>query len=327
MAPSRRSVLVFVVAALAVLLCIDLVIRLSSSQLARPLLHYSVETQVLADDLDALEAAGVQSDLTFVGSSMVGRAVFPDVFEVALGGIDAVHNLGLPAASTEVAGAWTTNEVIPALQPRCIAWGMSSMDFNSGRAPQPTINLYDNATATRPGVMGGLERGLNDVWATYRYRHVILDEFDLGEGVGPDVRQRPITDRGDFDKTEWTSTRNEFETARIEDEVLANFAIGDAEVGALRTGVERFSADAEVVVISMPVPPSYIDRHPAQGEDFDEFRSVLAAETEALAVTFIDASAWMTEDDFHDYTHLSAAPARAFSAMLAEEFDRLGFCA
>lgn len=34
---------------------------------------------------------------------MVGRAVFPHVFEAAMSSVESAHNLGLPAASAEVA--------------------------------------------------------------------------------------------------------------------------------------------------------------------------------------------------------------------------------
>ena len=96
----RHGPLLFVLALLGVLVGVDIAIRLSADQLARPLVHYSSETQLLADDLDALDAAGVRSDLTFLGSSMVGRAVYPEVFEADLPGVASVHNLGLPATST-----------------------------------------------------------------------------------------------------------------------------------------------------------------------------------------------------------------------------------
>lgn len=316
----------FALAALLVLVGVDAAVRVSAGQLDQPLLHYSSETQVLANDLDELSNQTVTSDLAFLGSSMVGRAIYPEVFEQRLAGVTDAHNLGLPAASTVVVEEWGSSRVIPALQPSCIAWGVSSMDFNSGRQPQPTIDLYRAAPATRPGWRGSAGRLMNDVWATYRYRHVFLEPFDLGKGVGPDDRVAPLGDRGNFDKSEWISTRNEFETNRIENEVLANFAVGDAEVAALRDGVARFAESADLVVISMPVPPSYIDRHPRQAADFDEFRRVLAAEAASLEVEFIDAAEWMSEDDFHDYTHLSPEPAQAFSARLAEEFKARGFC-
>lgn len=163
-APSRRGArpriaVASLVGFLVVFASAEVGVRMAGGRLPDPREYYSMRAQVFADEVDVLDEAGVRSDLTFVATSMVGRATVLSVYEGEMDSVEWAHNLALPAGQTPVIRRWLLEEVVPRIDPRVVVWGISSLDFDGGRS-EKIIDRYDEARATRPGPMGAADRVL-----------------------------------------------------------------------------------------------------------------------------------------------------------------------
>ena len=192
-APSgSRKIVSWLVGFFVVLLVVEAGVRVASTRLPEPLRYYSTDAQRIVDDMDVLRRAGVKSDLTFVGTSMVRRDIDADEMESKLPGIKWAHNVALPGAQTPIVERWMLDEVIPRIHPKRVVWGISSLDFNDGRPDHP-IDQYDSARQTQPGTYADLDRLMGHV-AVSEYREALRNPLTLertGDGQCHVVRRPP----------------------------------------------------------------------------------------------------------------------------------------
>ncbi len=323
-----RFTATFCVAAVAVLLGSELLVRAADDRLAEPLIYFSPQAQQVAIDLDVLHANGIRSDIAFVGTSMVRRGIDANRVEGVLTDTEWAHNVALPGAQTTVVRRWLHDEVVPKLRPRRVVWGISSIDFNGAR-PDKTIDRYEAARASEPGFFGDLDRRLLDV-ALSHHRDELRDPAALltaarGNATTSYERVRPLQQRAVWElaypqlSDERLARLRRNHLATIEDKQLFEFAIGDDELEAFRATLRELQDEGiEVAVVFMPVPTGYADAHPGGAAQFEEFKATIAAETAALDVTTLDLSTTMSDDDFRDYEHLWVEAAHRFTDLLAE---------
>lgn len=322
----RRLLRVTGLLLLAVLLAEGLV-RLVEPRLPPPLVWPNASTQRLATDMDALSEAGVRGGLVLAGTSQTNTDLLPEVFEDELASVDHAANVGLAAATTRVNQRWLLRQVQPRLQPSKVIWGVTSLDFNAHRKPD-TFALYLSSRAARPGLAGSLDRKLSRASALVRHRSLLADPvafvMEVRDGVAsPDTT--PLNERAKHRAPDRID-KAPSEVRRLRTTVLHDYAIGDAEVRAFRTTLERLQEDGvEVVVVLLPVPPQFIAAHPDGRADFDAYRTTARATARASGVAVIDRSEAFEEPAFRDYTHLLLEPALQLSRDISRELQRRGW--
>lgn len=336
-APSRRrarprGAVAFLVGFLVVFATAEVGVRMAGGRLPEPREYYSMRAQVLVDEMDALEEAGVRSDLTFVGTSMVGRATVPSVYEEEIDSVEWAHNLALPAGQTPVIRRWLLEEVVPRIDPRVVVWGISSLDFNGGRV-EKIIDKYDEARATRSGWLGAADRVLANLGLS-RHREELRDPVSLGSIVSGSSRVKrhgKLAEMGRWDLVYPELPPERLERLRrqhlemIGRRQLAGFRIGETEMDAFTETLEDLeSRGIEVVVVLWPVTTGYVGAHPRGEADFEAWKDAVLRETGEREVAVVDLSSAMPDEDFRDYEHLEVDAAARFSAMLAGELAAMG---
>ena len=322
----RRLLRVVGMVLLAALL-LEGVVRLVEPRLEPPAIWYSSSAQRLVRDMDALAEAGVRGGLVLAGTSQTNTDLLPAVFEDELASVDHAANVGLAAATTRVNQRWLLRQVQPRLQPSKVLWGVSSLDFNANRKPD-TFALYNASRGARPGLLGSLDRKLSRVSALVRHRELVTDPAafvrDVRDGHPP-PDNTPLHQRAKHRAPDRIDKARS-EVRRIRTTVLHDYAIGDAEVRAFRTTLDRLQEDGvEVVVVLLPVPAQFIAAHPQGRSDFEAFRAMARETTQAAGVPLIDRSEVFAERAFRDYTHLLEEPAVQLSRDLSRQLRRRGW--
>lgn len=318
----------FVAGALAVILVADGAVRLAERRLPAQDDYYDVRARDVVADMDRLQAAGVRSNAVLVGTSQMARAGVPKVLERELG-VDRIHNVALPGASTPVVRRWLLDEVVPRLHPRRVVWGISSIDFNGGR-PNQVIAQYDAARATRPGLLGAADRALAADLALARRRVELREPVKLTHDLGADtpVQRRdggPLdellgpmtTTKGRHLKRAWTYLRRQ---------QLAGFAATPRYVGAFTSTLRALHARGiETVVVIMPVPTTFRRAHPHGAAQYAAWKRTATRAAHSTGSTVLDLDRSEPDADFPDFVHLIRPAAQAWSALLGRDLRGLGW--
>ena len=333
--PHPRALAVAAVALLVVGLA-EGVVRLGEARLPEPSEWYTRVAQTRMAEAERLAAEGIESDVLFVGTSMVLRGVLVQRIETNMPTVAQARNAALPAGQTPVIERWLGEAMVPRVRPRRVVWGVSSLDFNGNRA-EPTIERYGAARAARPGWVGAVDRFLGRTIALSRNRNALrapegvgwllgVGEPDPGWAIGARLGVDPDRLMAPRNTTDGNDGRTSREAARIREGVLGDWVFGEREAEAFRSAIRLLQEQGiEVAVMVMPVPGAYIDLHPRGVADYRAFLASLEAETAALGIPLLDFSSAFTDDAFVDYTHLNGASAAEFSMMVAEALTELGW--
>ena len=333
---SRHPVITFVVAMLVVIAGSELAVRAAANHLPEPLDHFSGQSQTVVDDMDILQAHGIRSWLTFVGTSMVRRDVDAARVEKEFHWPDtSVHNVALPGAQTTVVERWLLEEVVPRIHPKRVVWGVSTLDFNAGRPDHP-IDQYNAARASEHGFFGTLDRWMGHL-AISEHRDALRDPYQLKAALQghPKVflQHRPLKARATW-KLEYASKTpaqlrrmkaNHKKT--VQGKQLHDFHIGRAEMAAFTDTIDALHRmGIEVVIVVMPVPTDYLPLHPHGAADYYAWKHTITDVTKQHGAPLIDMQRTMPDVAFRDYEHLWPSPARnVFTPKLVAELRKLGW--
>jgi hypothetical protein len=327
---TKRWWLTFAVGFLVVALGVDIGLRVVASQLSQPRTYFSANAQTLVGDMDVLQARGVRSDLTFVGTSQMRRGIDANQVEDELG-LKAAHNVALPGAQTPVVERWLLEEVVPRIHPKRVIWGIQSIDFNAGR-DRKSIALYNRARATKQGLYGVLDRAMEKI-ATSKHRNELRDPLALSKSVGHPTRYdqaKPLDDRAVWKLGYAETTPAQLRRLRaahekdIREHQLLDFRVGDEEMRAFEHTLSELQRQGiEVDVVIMPVPTKYFTFHPRGRRDWEQWRSQVTASAKKLGVPIVDMSSAVHDDGFRDYEHLLLKPARKFATELDAKLEAL----
>lgn len=325
--PGRRSrglgahpVLAFVAALLVVVGGTELAVRAAASRLPEPLEHFSGQSQTVVDDMDVLQAHGITSRLTFVGTSMVRRDVDAARVEKELRWPDtAAHNVALPGAQTTVVQRWLLEEVVPRIHPKRVVWGVSTLDFNAGRPDHP-IDQYNAARASQHGFFGALDRIMGHL-AVSEHREALRDPYQLksvAQGTPKKYAQhRPLKARATWKLEYDQKTPAQLKRMKanhkktVQDRQLKDFHIGDDELSAFTSTIDTLHRmGIEVAIVVMPVPTDYLPLHPNGEADYDAWKRTITAEAKRHGAPILDLEHAMPDSAFRDYEHLWPKPAR-----------------
>jgi hypothetical protein len=327
----RRTRLGWVVqfgaAALFVVVVANVAVVAAESRLPNPRRYLSPRTEQLVQDMDRLQAAGVRSDLLFVGTSQAARGVVPKVVGSELD-LPWVGNVAIPGSQAPVTKRWTLEEVVPRLHPRCVVWGLSSIDLNGGR-PDPSIDRYDAALATRKGVLGRADEQLAEVLPIARHRSQLRDPYKLGSELRtvepPAKPPHPLPQLlGPVLKKPASEKAKATEAAFLKKTLLGNFEMTPEYRDAFAQTLRDLHRDGvRTAVVLMPVSATYLASHPGGAATYERWKHQILRTARAEDTLVIDSDRSMPESAFSDYVHLTPEAARSWSATLAGELKSL----
>ena len=300
--------------------------RLLSPRLEEPLRWYHWRAQRVVQAMEIEAASGRRSHLVFAGNSAVGHAMDPRTFQDEMPAVQRAHNVALPAADTRLLERWLLDEVVPRLRPERVVLGLTSQDVNTNRQ-DPAFRRYREAPAGRHGLVASLERFLVRHSVLARYRATLRSPsaiYDALRGVQPTRRGPPVESAltaeapDDFNKTRR-------ELRRVQRGPLFDFVVGQEALDALRRTLEGMvDQEIDVVVVFVPMPPSYRDAHPAGAKDSRAALRAMRSVARSVGVPTVDLSNSEPEEAFKDYTHLWSLEAVDFSRRLARRLQALG---
>lgn len=310
-------------------------VRVATPRLAEPLRYFSGRSQTVVNDMNVLKANGIRSRVTFVGTSMVRRDVDAARVEKELKWPDtSVHNVALPGAQTTVVQRWLLEEVVPRLRPNVVVWGVSTLDFNSGRPDHP-IDQYNAARASQDDFFGRLDRIMENS-ALSEHRDALRDPYELKAAAQDNAthykERKALKARASWRLEYDSKTPAQLKKMKanhlitVRDKQLRNFQVGADELTAFRDTIKELqSRGIKVVVVIMPVPSDYLPLHPRGEQQFIEWQRQITDEAQALNATVIDNLVRsMADADFRDYEHLWPKPAREnFTPKLAKQLSEL----
>src|SRR5689334_5148287 len=297
----------FCAAALGVLVVANVAVVAAESRLPNPRRYLSPRTEQLVKDMDRLQAAGVRSDMLFVGTSQAARGIVPKVVGSELD-LPWVGNVAIPGSQAPVTKRWTLEEVVPRLHPRCVVWGLSSIDLNGGR-PDPSITRYDAALATRSGALGRADEELADLLPVARHRSQLRDPYKLGselrtvepppkpphplhELLGP-VLKKPASEQG-----------KHTEALFLKSTLLGNFKMtADYRAAFAQTLRQLHRDDVKTAVVLMPVSATYLASHPGGEATYQRWKQEIVRIASEQGTKVIDFDRSMPESAFSDYVH------------------------
>lgn len=292
-------------------------------RLADPARYLSPRTEQLVHEMDQLEDTGVRANLLFAGTSQAARGIVPRVVGEQLG-LPDTGNVAIPGSQAPVTKRWLLEEVVPRLHPRCVVWGLSSIDFN-GQRPDPGLPRYNAALATRPGTLGAADEILADNVPVAKHRSQLRDPYriaqELKHAKPPEPPERPLDALlGPVLKGPTNQKGKYAELLFLQRTLLANFRVTPDYLDAYRTTLEQLKQDGvNTAVVLMPVSLAYKVNHPKGVEQYAAWKQLITRTAKATGTRVIDFDSAMPEEAFSDYVHLTPDAARQWSATLAGE--------
>ena len=330
----KRWWLGFAAGFLVIVLGAEIGMRLGADRISQPRNYFSGNADTVVHDMKVLQAAGIKSDITFVGTSQVRRSVEDDQVERELG-VKYAHNVALPGAQTPVVKRWMLEEVVPRIHPKRVVWGTQSIDFNANRS-RKSIVFYNRARATKQGFYGAADR-LLEKSAISEHRVELRDPVALSQDLtGTPARfdkKRPIGDLASWATGYGNVSAADLRRIRanhrkeVRDQQLLNFEIGAEEMRAYEDTLAGLRDQGiEVAVVIMPVPSHYFELHPNGKADWDRWRVAVTEAAERARVPIFDMSQSIPDDGFRDSEHMFTKAARDFTNQIDTKLrDELGW--
>jgi hypothetical protein len=315
---------------IAVVLTAEAATRVAATRLPDPQEYVTPKAQTMVGDMERLQRAGVRSDAVLVGTSMVGRGFSPRTLREDLG-FEWVHNFALEGSQATLIRRWLLEEIVPRLAPRRVVWGVSTLDFNGNR-PAPLIDQYDAARATRDGLLGEADRVLGSTSAIARDRAILRDPEALARALKAGTRPRraaPLRTLRAADPPPLVPRPQLVGDGVIDfirRDMLAGFAVTDAELDAFRTTLLDLRRQGiETAVVVMPVSSTYIKAHPRGRADYDAWRRAVTRAAAGTGATLLDLHDSRADTDFPDNVHLSPEVAPDFTRVVAARLAAEGW--
>lgn len=295
----------------------ELLVRALIPVLGDPIEYYAPVAQAKVTQLQALAQTGEEIDVVFVGSSTVLEGVDINSFEQASG--LSAYNGALNAADTHVVRRFLLEEVLQAIHPQTVVYGISTGAFIESDAAQ--IGAYDTAPATRIEPLPWYKRVAEHL-ALYRYRNTLRDP----EVVNTILRTVLHTslNEGQIDRLVSDMTEHGDLPARVPSagpglpiDTSADLSVGPLEVPAeSQRDIEEIARvlddnGIELILVSMPYPT------------YDPgFAKAVRNLAKKVGAEFIDAAPAAPQTGlFHDGVHLNELGADFLSRFLADAMD------
>lgn len=326
----RARILLTLTVAVTTLFAAEAVLYAGGSSLGEPQDWYVSGLDEFVEALEVLDDAGVRSDLSFAGTSLVMLGLRTDVIEAELESVDVAHNLAVPDGHTSVQRRWLLEEAVPRVQPLRVVWGLASLDFNGGR-PIKTIDLYEQARAGKVGFGGPIDRGLSQISRLSYYREFLRGPLFVRNLFGPPFPDPVQADRP-LDSlmksvTPWPfleKSQQRFDALRSS--LVADFHIGEREAEDFEFTLDEMLAEGiDVVLVLMPVPTEYLAAHDDGRESHESWVAYVRQQAAMRDIEVFDYTRLVPDERFADYNHVDEEGAHMLTQALVTELRALGW--
>ena len=306
--------------ALALVLVVELVARVLSSGLPNPDWNFP-QTDRKVGQMEAMAAAGENTDIVLVGNSSVNAAFLTEELETQ-SGLGTFYNAGLDGSSMRLTEDWTLNVVVPLIAPETVVIGLTSRDLNDESSSNAEV--FDNYLTSRgrarflgeETVGQRVQRALSNVSALVRISPFIRDPASLISQYNPDG---PNT--GEFILPGEDYDPRPLDITRTRERALNDYTLGGIELESLtRMTNELESQGIEAIVVEMPyVAEDYLELHPNGAEDYEAYREIVAEFTETQGLAYVDLTEYpWTTAEFYDFLHVNSTGIDIVNSALAE---------
>lgn len=283
-----------------------------------------------SDDLDEkaqamVDLEGTGANVVFMGSSAVNRGFDSGLFAEVTG--LTAFNAGVDGSSPRLLEVLIKEVVEPTLHPDVVIIGLTSRAFNDNALTQKELfDLYLNSNGRAEWLgSASVKVRLETLAARYsafvRLRPFLRNPRQLADairGVNPDPE--PETTDPSYEVNELWATNMAVNS-------LADYEIGDVELGALARTVDRLKTEGvKVVLVDLPVvEEDWAALHPNGVADINAFHEALAAFAAEHAVDLVDTweETWPV-DQFRDPVHLNLVGQARLTRLLADYLAAAG---
>ena len=267
-------------------------------------------------------------DVVFLGSSAVALGIDPVAFNDE-GSSLVAFNAALNGASVRGMERWTSEAVIPTLNPRIAVIGVITRDLND-RSLSAAEFLQTMAVADgwrdfdERNVFERVLDNIRDSSAFLRLRplirtpattvrRILAGELILDE-VGPFGSEAAVGAPRPYEFNEW---RSQWRNSHLND-----YVIGGTELEALDSVLANLtSRGIDVWLVEMPIHPDYLRVQPGGSEAISEFHTLVEDLTTSHDVSLVDMRSEFGVNDFRDPAHLNRLAAREMADRLHSLLD------
>ena len=328
--PPRRPIRgagVVALVALAVIVAAELLVRMTSPQLAEPLVWRDWEAQNKAERMTELGRDNGAS-IVVLGSSMANAAFDAERFTHTVAPDRPAFNAALDGSDVRTVELWGRQFALPELRPDVVVIGVSSRELNDNGTRQDEVyQEFADAPAGRRLAGGGSALDRAEWWAgrasfLVRYRTVLRRPASAGSneeqafqgvsrlGTSDDILRR-------MDETYRVTPRFRRAAPRT---VLRDFAVGGQQMDSLNRLVDDAeSRGTDVLLVNMPVTDDLVEAHPGGAADYERFRSALREFAAEHSARLVDVGRSFPISEFRDQFHLNRAGRVRFTRLMIED--------
>lgn len=278
-------------------------------------------------------------DILVGGASVASYGVDPDRLRADLGGATGAgptaYNAALFGSLLEVETDWLERFVLPETDPALVLYVLPTAVFHSDSAGL-AFNLaeWEQARATRTGLLADADRTAADLLPLYRYREQLTDmgqllrwvtgrpaedSLDLGEAS---LRPNGFTTKGGvWDPNSSRAPRDLVVLGRR----FADWTMQADELDALRRFAGTQQDERSVAFVLPPMTEAYVSAHPQGRADIEDYRLQVTGLANELGIPLVDLSGLgLPDSDYADPIHLRLSGAQAFTDAVATELQQRG---
>lgn len=194
----RHPIIAGLVVLVAMLVVTELVVRAVADQLPVVRAGDAAEMILKARQVEALGAEGPQPQVVFFGTSMMDSAISPSTFERYSAHYDRTYNAAVVGAPTATQVRWADEIVLDDLHPDVVVLGIHPIDLMLTDVFE--LNIQSNQSdvvfsrvvrETQPGILGDLNRALNDDLAMVKHRGSLRQPQTMAEAAWNTVTGTP----------------------------------------------------------------------------------------------------------------------------------------
>jgi hypothetical protein len=324
-APQHRRGLRRVVAvALGVLLLAEIGVRVVEDRLPPPPDWYTTEYGIKEEQVAHLAERYGGASVVFLGSSVIDVSIDPHDVSAPVGDGRPAYNAGLIGANLEMVDVWSEHVIEPALHPDVVVISVSSRDVNANGTglESQTAGFYRLPAVRhllgRESTVERVERWAGEVSHLVRYRTVLRRPLEALAGYDAPDRNIAMNDElgQELHLTELDYQGGPNVEEFFRREPLANFALSDSQLAALRHMTARLQRNGvRVILLDVPVTQQYIDLHPRGAADYETYQAGIAALARQLGVELVATGIW-EQGSFSDPLHLNGKGADALTTLV-----------
>ena len=194
----RHPIIAGMVVLVVMLVVTELVVRAVADQLPVVRAGDAAEMILKARQVEALGAGGPQPQVVFFGTSMMDSAISPSTFERYSAHYDRTYNAAVVGAPTATQVRWADEIVLDDLHPDVVVLGIHPIDLMLTDVFE--LNIQSNQSdvvfsrvvrETQPGILGDVNRALNDDLALVKHRGSLRQPQTMAEAAWNTVTGTP----------------------------------------------------------------------------------------------------------------------------------------